>query len=295
MSRVDLENKHYYRKCFFAGLFPCAITHTVLTPLDIFKVRRQVYPEEYTNLVPGVKKIYAAEGLQGIYLGYQPTIVGYALQGSTKFGFYEYFKVNILQSHTTLRYMVSSALAEIIADCFLCPWESVKVRMQTNKNFSNSLIKSFAEISRREGIHGFYKGIIPLICRQVPNNMVKFATFENITKIIYGKILKKPKNEYKLMHKLFVTFTAGVCSGVASCLVSNPADTIMSKYNASKTNKDVPLWSSVKSIFKEVGFLGLYRGLNTRILMTGLLSALEWLIYDSFKAMVGLPTTGEIK
>jgi len=34
------------------------------------------------------------------------------------------------------------------------------------------------------------------------------------------------------------------------------------------------------------------KGLGTRILMIGTLTGLQWLIYDSFKTAVGLPTTG---
>jgi solute carrier family 25 phosphate transporter 3 len=289
------EIKHYYQKCFFAGLFPCGLTHTLLTPLDVFKCRRQVNPSANLSLYDGIKHIYQAEGLSGLYLGYQPTIIGYALQGSTKYGFYEIFKANILQSHTTLKYLVSSALAEVIADCFLCPFESLKVRMQTSPGFTRSFIKGFNEIRANEGIHGFYKGLVPLICRQVPNTMVKFATFENTTKFLYTSVFNRPKHEYSTFHKLIITFFAGYVSGIFCCIVSNPADTIMSKYNTMKTSRDVSLLTSVKGIYNEVGFFGLWRGLSTRILMTGTLSALEWLIYDSFKTMAGLPTTGETK
>jgi len=39
----------------------------------------------------------------------------------------------------------------------------------------------------------------------------------------------------------------------------------------------------------------LTKGLGTRILMIGTLTGLQWLIYDSFKASVGLDTTGSSK
>jgi solute carrier family 25 (mitochondrial phosphate transporter), member 3 len=43
----------------------------------------------------------------------------------------------------------------------------------------------------------------------------------------------------------------------------------------------------------DVGFYNLMtRGLGSRILMTGTLTALQWYTYDSFKAAVGLETTG---
>jgi solute carrier family 25 (mitochondrial phosphate transporter), member 3 len=297
-----IEPRHttsYYLKCFFAGLFPCGLTHTLLTPLDIVKCRRQVNPELYKSLTQGIKLAYHESGLRGLYLGWQPTILGYGIQGSTKYGFYEIFKdlyKKILgenaNKYRTIGYMLSSACAEVIADVFLCPWESLKVRMQTSPGFPKSFFPAVAEL-QKEGRHGFYKGLVPLIFRQVPNTMVKFATYENTVKLLYTYVWTKPKSHYNKNSQLIVTFLAGYVSGAVCCLFSNPADTIVSKYNAKKTESSQPLLKSVGIIYKEIGFLGLWRGFSTRVIMVGTLSALEWLIYDSFKVMAGLPTTGE--
>ena len=86
------HDMNYYSKCFFAGLFPCGLTHTLLTPLDIVKCRRQVRPELYTSLKQGLNLVFKQNGIRGLYLGWQPTIIGYSLQGSFKYGFYEIFK-----------------------------------------------------------------------------------------------------------------------------------------------------------------------------------------------------------
>jgi solute carrier family 25 phosphate transporter 3 len=45
-------------------------------------------------------------------------------------------------------------------------------------------------------------------------------------------------------------------------------------------------------IYKEIGFKGLWNGLPVRIVMIGTLTGLQWMIYDSFKIFMGLPTTG---
>lgn len=36
----------------------------------------------------------------------------------------------------------------------------------------------------------------------------------------------------------------------------------------------------------------MWRGLGTRVIMIGTLTALQWLIYDYVKVATGLPTTG---
>jgi len=91
-----------------------------------------------------------------------------------KFGFYEIFKdvfANVAgdkaYEYRTIGYSISSACAEIIADCLLCPMEALKVRMQTSKPgaFPTNFGAAYAKIKADEGTNGFYKGLVPLWCR----------------------------------------------------------------------------------------------------------------------------------
>jgi len=68
-------------------------------------------------------------------------LVGYSLQGLGKFGFYELFKDlcqkavgdETFTKNRKVCWAISSACAEVIADTLLCPFEAVKVRIQTSK------------------------------------------------------------------------------------------------------------------------------------------------------------------
>ena len=64
--------------------------------------------------------------------GWLPTLVGYCMQGFGKFGFYEIFKDVYRNAagknepkYRIIGFAISSACAEFIADCLLCPWEAV--------------------------------------------------------------------------------------------------------------------------------------------------------------------------
>jgi solute carrier family 25 phosphate transporter 3 len=52
------------------GILSCGITHTVVCPLDIVKVRKQVNPKMYKSVSDGFKTIYRAEGLAGLRVGW---------------------------------------------------------------------------------------------------------------------------------------------------------------------------------------------------------------------------------
>lgn len=91
----------------------------------------------YKSLGDGLTSIRATEGVRGLTLAWFPTLIGYSAQGLGKFGFYELFKdvyKGIVGEETANKYRrigwsVASGSAEVIADCFLCPFEALKVRM----------------------------------------------------------------------------------------------------------------------------------------------------------------------
>merc|ERR1712221_11351 len=104
---------------------------------------------------------------------------------------YEVFKVlysNLIGEensylYRTSLYLAASASAEFFADIALAPMEAVKVRIQTQPGFANTLREGFPKIMSSEGINGFYKGLPPLWMRQIPYTMMKFACFERTVEI----------------------------------------------------------------------------------------------------------------
>jgi len=299
-AKSDKHDATYYGKCMIGGIFACGLTHLAVTPLDVVKCRKQVNPKIYKSLGDGLSTIRAQNGVSGLFVGWQPTLLGYSLQGFGKFGFYEIFKdvyKNLLgdkaAKYQTTGFLLSSACAEVIADVLLCPMESLKVRQQTSKEgtFPTGFLAGYKELAK-EGVNGFYKGLYPLMGRQVPYTMVKFGAFENTVRFCYSNIWTKPKNEYSKATQLSITFLSGYFAGIFCAIVSHPADTMVSKLNNVKSDVPVSTMTAVKKIYGEIGFKGLWSGLGTRILMVGTLTGLQWWIYDSFKTLVGLQTTG---
>jgi solute carrier family 25 phosphate transporter 3 len=44
------------------------------------------------------------------------------------------------------------------------------------------------KLKSEEGISGFYKGIVPLWCRQIPYTIVKFVAFEWFVQFFYDNV-----------------------------------------------------------------------------------------------------------
>ncbi|MBW0496383.1 hypothetical protein O181_036098 [Austropuccinia psidii MF-1] len=295
---IELYSPKFYAACATGGVLACGLTHALVTPLDLVKCRRQVDKNLYKGNLDGWSKIYRAGGFGGLYTGIGPTWIGYSIQGSCKYGFYEYFKKKYADAvgpanaakYKDAIYLAGSASAELIADAAYVPLEAVKVRMQTTiPPFATNTVDAFKKFVAVEGTGGLYKSLGSLWSRQIPYTMMKFWSFEATVAKIYAS-LGKPKESYNKLQQLGVSFVGGYIAGIFCAVVSHPADTMVSKLNA--VGKEGSAKPTVGSIYKEIGFGGLWAGLGTRIVMIGTLTALQWLIYDYVKVVFGLPTTG---
>ena len=286
----EFGSAKYYALCGFGGILSCGLTHTAVVPLDVVKCRIQVDPTKYRNLFNGLKVTLREDGLRAFGRGWAPTAIGYSMQGLCKFGFYEGFMAlysrlageeNAYLYRTSL-YMAASASAEFIADIALAPMEAVKVRVQTGSGWGDTLRACAPKLWREEGIAGFYKGLPPLWLRQIPYTMMKFAGFERTLEFLYHHVVPAPRDSLSKPGQLTVTFTAGYIAGIFCATVSHPFDSIVSKLNSDAG-------SSPLQVARELGWTGLWRGLGTRILMFGMVTALQWFIYDTVKVVFHLP------
>jgi len=288
-TSCEFGSTEYYLKCMIGGAASCGLTHTLVVPLDLVKCRMQVDSVKYPSLGKGIKVTLAEGGAKALARGWAPTLIGYSMQGTCKFGFYEIFK-NIYAGlmgeenayvYRTSLYLIASASAEFFADIALCPMEAVKVRIQTS-DYSNTLRDCFPRMKAEEGTGTFFRGLKPLWMRQIPYTMMKFACFEKTVEAIYAYVVPKPRDQCSKSEQLVVTFAAGYIAGVFCAIVSHPADSVVSVINKDPTK-------GAGQILKELGPKGVWKGLGARIIMIGTLTALQWFIYDGVKVALRLP------
>ncbi|XP_022928484.1 mitochondrial phosphate carrier protein 1, mitochondrial [Cucurbita moschata] len=282
----------YYGLCTVGGMLSAGATHLALTPLDVLKVNMQVNPIKYNGISSGFSVLWREQGPSSLWRGWSGKLFGYGVQGGFKFGLYEYFKKSysdLLEGHSRSSiYFLSSASAQFFADVALCPFEAVKVRVQTQPYYAKGLADGFPKLYYSEGLSGFYRGLFPLWGRNLPFSMVMFSTFEHSVDFIYRKIIQHRKEDCSRTQQLGVTCLAGYAAGAVSTIVSNPADNIVSSLYNKKAD-------SIVQAVKNIGFGNLFtRSLPVRIALVGPLVTSQWFIYDTIKVLSGLPTSGGV-
>jgi len=282
-----------YSKFALAGALCCSVTHGALTPVDVVKTRIQLDPATYNRgMIGGFRQVIAKEGAGALLTGFGPTFAGYFLQGAFKFGGYEFFKkqsVNILGYDTAAQYrtgvyLASSAAAEFFADIALCPLEATRIRLVSEPTYANGLVGGFTKMLKNEGVGAFYAGFGPILFKQIPYTMAKFVVFEKVAEAAFGIW---PKNTLSDGMQTTVNLGSGLIAGFAAAIVSQPADTMLSKINKTKGLPGEGTTSRLIKIAKELGLRGSYGGIGARLFMVGTLTAGQFAIFGDLKKALG--------
>ncbi|KAJ9312127.1 hypothetical protein DTO271D3_7569 [Paecilomyces variotii] len=296
----QMSGLQLYSRFAFAGAVCCSVTHGALTPVDVVKTRIQLDPVTYNRgLIGGFRQVIQKEGAGALLTGFGPTAAGYFLQGAFKFGGYEFFKQQFINqlgyetasNNRTAVYLGSSALAEFFADIALCPLEATRIRLVSEPTFASGLVSGFGKILKNEGIGAFYSGFGPILFKQIPYTMAKFVVFEKVAEQVFRRVDKSTLSDGAITG---VNLGSGLIAGFAAAIVSQPADTMLSKINKTPGLPGEGTVSRLIKIGKELGLRGSYAGIGARLFMVGTLTAGQFAIYGDIKRLLGATAGVEI-
>ncbi|KAJ0136906.1 hypothetical protein HZ326_20100 [Fusarium oxysporum f. sp. albedinis] len=272
--------------------------------MDTFyvKTRIQLDPATYNRgLVGGFRQVVQNEGAGALLTGVGPTFAGYFLQGALKFGGYEFFKQQWIDAlgyetaskNRTAVYLASSATAEFFADIALCPLEATRIRLVSEPTYASGLVSGFGKIVKNEGVGALYAGFGPILFKQIPYTMAKFVVYEKVSEAVFRKF---PKKDLSDGMQTVANLGSGLIAGFAAAIVSQPADTMLSKINKTQGLPGEGTVSRLIKIGKELGLRGSYSGIGARLFMVGTLTAGQFAIYgDLKKVRAAMGATGGVE
>jgi len=303
MTAVPQFTSKDYVSFFSAGALCCTITHGAMTPIDVIKTRIQIDPAlSKSGMLKAGRSIVAAEGAKGLLTGFGPTAVGYLAQGGAKFAGYEYWKKTLVEAyggyeaavpHRTTIYLAGAAIAEFFADILLTPLEATRIRLVSDRTYATGLATGFVRMAREGGVGELYAGFLPILCKQIPYAIGQFAIKEFMDEQIYKRMSAETKANLSVTSKTGITLFGGVIAGFGAAILSQPADTLLSKINQGKGGKGGMI-SRLGTLAKEAGPAGLFAGLGPRMVMTAGLVSGQFLIYGAIKDALGASAGIEI-
>jgi len=283
-----------------SGGVGCAITHSVVIPLDVVKTRMQTDPMMSSgSMLDSASNILDTEGLSGLVLGAQATIAGYLWYGISVYPSYSFFKRWMTQSllspevamlHINDIALVAGALAAVIASFGLTPLEAARIRTVAEPKIyrEKGLFGTLQAISLEDpelGWKKLYAGFPSLVTRQVIFGSVKFFAFEQACETIF-KLW--PILEDATWTSLMVSLVGGGFSGALSSVVSQPADSVLTYVARSSDNGNLGFVEGSILMVEKEGVKSLFRGLGSRCIWAGSIIAGQFLLYDVFRALLNV-------
>lgn len=180
-----------YSQFYAAGAFAGIVNSPLSGPIEHVRIRLQTQPHGAARLYNGpldcIRKLSAHEGvLKGLYRGQAVTILREIQAYGVWFLTYEYLmnadarrnKIN-RKEVSTLKVAFYGGLAGEMLWLSSYPFDVIKSKMQSDGFGADQRYKSmrdcFAQVYRREGLGGFWKGIGPTLLRAMPVSAGTFA------------------------------------------------------------------------------------------------------------------------
>jgi solute carrier family 25 (mitochondrial phosphate transporter), member 3 len=114
--------------------------------------------------------------------------------------------------------------------------------------------------------------------------MAKFVVFEKVSEAVFRRY---PKEDLSSGMQTVANLGSGLVAGMAAAVVSQPADTMLSKINKTKGAPGEGTMTRLFKIGRELGLRGSFSGLGARLFMVGTLTAGQFAIYGDLKKALG--------
>ncbi|XP_051899388.1 peroxisomal membrane protein PMP34-like [Pristis pectinata] len=271
---------------------------TVFYPLDTARLRLQVDEKMNAKSTPVVlAEIVREEGLSAVYRSWLPVITSLCCSN-----FVYFYTFNTLKEHwvkgqpsSNSKDLVMGFISGVVNVLITTPLWVVNTRLKMqgamfrNEDIQQTnykgILDAMAQIVQREGLPALWSSTLPSLLL-VFNPALQFMFYEGLK-----RQLMRGRTELLSLE----VFVIGAVAKAIATTVTYPLQTVQSLLRFSQRRKERGrgVLGSLQSIIyllsqrvKRQGFLGLYKGLEAKLLQTVLTSALMFLIYEKIAGFI---------
>jgi len=273
-----------------AGCIEVMIMH----PLDLIKTRLQLQsaslpasdPNHYSGVRDCMVKMYRQEGLRSFWKGLIPPVMVETPKRAWKFFTFEQFQKVFLfgaDKPGAMTYSLAGLGSGVTEAIIVNPFEVVKVKMQSNRSHQSKAPSTWSvarEIIKEDGLgrNGLLgKGITATMGRNGFFNMIYFGFYHTAK----NWLPTASDSKLEFLRKVGLGLTAGTLG----CCVNIPFDVAKSRIQGPQPVPGVVKYQGtarvIAMVYREEGFLALYKGLVPKIMRLGPGGAIMLLVYEN--------------
>lgn len=302
---------------FFAGGIAGSVGIFIGYPLDMVKIKLQVFPDQYKSATQCLRQAIKEEGFVGLYKGCLPPILiqGISLDICDYLLTYVFsmktFRMLILSGLINSLMFVGESLATKVLEpnlkpgdvgsvsnavlagacggvlqCVaLVPSEVVKCTMQTETMSASTqkqsefqrTISCARKILQNEGIFGLYRGWTATVLREAPSIGMYFCSYKYSKAFLTQIQGLKEANDASIM-------LAGGIAGALSWTTVYPFDVIKSTIQSNNSgSENRGILSTARVLYQRHGHCVFFRGLGTTIVRAFPVNASTFFCYEKLK------------
>ncbi|KAM7361626.1 solute carrier family 25 member 45 [Cochliomyia hominivorax] len=263
---------------FMAGCFGGACGVLIAHPLDTIKTWQQA---SNTSVPTATQQIFKRnKGINGFYRGMFFPFVTTGAINSILFGVYgNHLRQLRMVCHSDYQreqledknIFVAGSVAGFVQSFIACPIELIKVRLQTQHYYSDyvygkrrTTYGTFKKILQNDGISGLYRGLIPMMCRDVFPYGIYMLVYRDTTNYVdqteFVQNRRRLRKEDDAKVDFIVTTLAGAWAGILSWVCVIPFDVVKTIMQAEESSQYRNIWHCLSKNFRRYGWRRLFRG-----------------------------------
>ncbi|XP_072997994.1 uncharacterized protein [Typha latifolia] len=260
-------------KSALAGGLACALSTSVMHPIDTMKTRVQASTLSFPELISKLPQI----GLQGLYRGSIPAILGQFSSHGLRTGIFEASKLVLTNVAPTLPEIQVQSLASfcstILGTAVRIPCEVLKQRLQAGifDNVGEAIVGTL----RQDGFKGFFRGTGATLCREVPFYVAGLGLYAEAKKAAHN-FLDRDLEPWEIV-------VVGALSGGFAAVITTPFDVMKTRMMTAPQGLPVSMQMVAFSILRQEGPLGLFKGAVPRFFWIAPLGAMNFAGYELAK------------
>lgn len=182
--------------------------------------------------------------------------------------------------------LVAGGVAGGVSRTAVAPLERLKILMQVQGNTKvySGVWQGLKHIFQTEGIGGMMRGNLTNCIRIVPNQAVKFLTYEQLSRFISHEMIEAGGDGQMTP---LLRLSAGACAGIVGMSATYPLDMVRGRLTIQeKQGQYRGISHATASIIREEGILALWRGWLPSVIGVIPYVGLNFAVYETSKDMI---------
>lgn len=298
-SADELQQGLWWRH-LLAGGVAGAVSRTATAPLDRLKVFLQVHGKShFSSIKHCLRHMLNEGGVRSLWRGNGINVIKIAPESALKFMAYEYAKRALRGDRereiSIYERFAAGSFAGSFSQTVIYPMEVLKTRLALRRTGQyKGMVDAAMKIYRTEGLLSFYKGYVP--------NLLGIIPYAGIDLCIYETLKKRYLRNHDETEDpgVMVLLACGTASSTCGQIASYPLALVRTRLQAAAVLQQqaggadpatLNMRTLFRSIIRQEGFLGLYRGIAPNFLKVAPAVSISYVVYEKCRTALGVTMT----